>query len=476
MHITTAIYCRVSTEEQATEGFSIHAQKDKLTKYAEVNDWTVTDYYVDDGISGKNLKDRPEVTRLLEDVKSGKINNVLVYKLDRLTRSVKDLIYLIELFDKHNCTFNSQTEKIDTSNAVGRMFVKIIGIFAEFERENLAERVTFGYEQKTREGNYTNTNGVFGYDYIVGKGILEVNELESKYVRKIYEWYLNGDSMLSIAKRLRDDSVPTKRGGNWNQSTIYSILTNPLYIGTVRYGVHKQNGFHVDGKDIEPILEEATYKNVQDLMTKRKKFQTRKYSSDDTYYFRVLKCAECGGKYSARQQLQSGKKYITYACNNHYNGTCDAKGFSHKKLEQAFLEYLDKINDFSYDDSILNNKLTNNDDEIILIKEEINKLTIKRSNTTKLFAGDKIDLDSLKEIQSIVDEKLNSLKGKLKELENKPKEEKLDKEQIKKVALNIKNNFLHLTNKERKIFIERFIKEIKVKKEDDNVKILNILF
>lgn len=472
----TAIYCRVSTEEQATEGFSIHAQKDKLTKYAELHDWTIDDLYVDDGISGKNLKDRPEVTRLLEDVKSGKINNVLVYKLDRLTRSVKDLIYLIELFDKHKCTLNSHTEKLDTSNAVGRMFVKIIGIFAEFERENLAERVTLGYEQKTREGNYTNTNGVFGYDYIIGKGILEVNELESKYVKKIYEWYLNGDSMLNIAKTLRNEGVPTKRGGNWNQSTIYSILNNPLYIGTVRYGVHKQNGFHVEGKDIEPILEESIYKNVQDLMTKRKKFQTRKYSSDNTYYFRVLKCDKCGGKYHARQQIQSGKKYITYACNNHYNGTCDAKGFSHKKLEQAFLGYLDKINDFNYDDCILNNKLTNNDDEIILIKDEIDKLIIKRSNTTKLFAEDKIDLASLKEIQGIVDEKLNCLKGKLKELENKPKEENLDKEQIMKVALNIKNNFLHLTNKERKIFIERFIKEIKVKKEGDNVKILNVMF
>ena len=95
----TAIYARVSTEEQATEGFSIHAQKDKLTKYAESNDWIITDYYVDDGISGKNLTERPEVTRLIEDVKSGKINNVLVYKLDRLTRNVKDLIYLIELFN-----------------------------------------------------------------------------------------------------------------------------------------------------------------------------------------------------------------------------------------------------------------------------------------------------------------------------------------------------------------------------------------
>ena len=186
----TAIYIRVSTEEQAHEGFSINAQKEKLTKYAEINDWVITDYYIDDGISGKNLTERKEVTRLIEDVKFGKINNVLVYKLDRLTRSVKDLIYLIELFDKYDCTFNSETEKIDTSNAVGRMFVKIIGIFAEFERENLAERVSFGYEQKAREGNYINTRGVFGYNYIVGKGILKVNKLESHYVKKIYEWYL----------------------------------------------------------------------------------------------------------------------------------------------------------------------------------------------------------------------------------------------------------------------------------------------
>ena len=102
----TAIYVRVSTEEQANEGFSINAQKDKLTKYAEINDWNIVDYYIDDGISGKNLTERPEVNRLINDVKAKKITNVLVYKLDRLTRSVKDLIYLIELFDKNNCTFN----------------------------------------------------------------------------------------------------------------------------------------------------------------------------------------------------------------------------------------------------------------------------------------------------------------------------------------------------------------------------------
>lgn len=261
----TGIYVRVSTEEQVVDGFSINAQIDKLSKYADSLDWEVVDYYIDEGISGKNLSDRGEVNRLISDVISGKINNVLVYKLDRITRSMKDLIYLIELFDKYGCTFNSQTEKIDTSNAVGRMFIKIIGIFAEFERENLAERVSFGYEQKTREGNYTNCNGVYGYDYIKGYGLV-VNAVEKDIVNNIFTWYLSGESMLGIARYLSELGVPTKRGGKWRCSTIKSILTNPLYIGVVRYGLHKKNGFEVVGKNIESIVDEDVFYKVQNLI------------------------------------------------------------------------------------------------------------------------------------------------------------------------------------------------------------------
>ena len=473
----TAIYCRVSTEEQATEGFSIHAQKDKLTKYAIINDWDIVDYYVDDGISGKNLTERPEVTRLIEDVKKGKIKNVLIYKLDRLTRSVKDLIYLIELFDKNNCTFNSQTEKIDTSNAVGRMFVKIIGIFAEFERENLAERVTLGYEQKTREGNYTNCNGVFGYDYIVGKGKLKLNKNEAGYVRKIYNWYLEGESMLKIAKKLKDLNVPTKRGGHWNQSTIYSILTNPLYIGNVRYGVGRKNGFEVSGKNIIPIINEELFNNVNNLMKKRKKFQTRKYSSDDTYYLSVLKCSLCGSKYYARQQLQSGKKYITYQCNGHNNNSCNAPGFSHKKIENAFINYLDNIKDLEFDKNILKKEKTDINNSTSELKDQINKLNNKKKETIKLFATDEIDYNVFNEIKKVIDEKIEVLNNELNSYNKDNNQEDLTNvEVIKEIVINLKNNFLHLNNHEKKMFLERFIKEIKVRKENNDVIIEEVIF
>lgn len=474
----TAIYCRVSTEEQATEGFSIHAQKDKLTKYAESNDWDIVDYYVDDGISGKNLTDRKEVSRLIEDVKKGKINNVLIYKLDRLTRSVKDLIYLIELFDGYNCTFNSQTEKIDTSNAVGRMFVKIIGIFAEFERENLAERVTFGYEQKTKEGNYTNCNGVFGYDYLVGKGKLKVNKNEAIYVKKIFNWYLDGDSMVKITKKLKDLNVPTKRGGHWNQSTIYSILTNPLYIGNVRYGVGRKNGFEVSGKNITPIINEDLFNSVSNLMKKRKKFHNKKYSSDDTYYFRVLRCSLCGGKYHARQQLQSGKKYITYQCNGHNNNSCNAPGFSHIKIENAFINYLENIKDLEFDKRILKKekKVIENNDALDL-QEQIEKLNKKKKDMAELFSTDEIDYDTFKEVKSVIDSKLEVLNNELDKINKYSNEEDLTNEEIiKEVIVNLKNNFMHLNNHEKKMFLERFVKEIKVRKEGNDVELDEVIF
>ncbi len=261
----TGIYVRVSTEEQV-DGFSINAQIDKLTKYIDVCGWEYVDIYIDEGISGKNISNRKAINRLICDVCNHRINNVLVYKLDRITRSVKDLIYLIELFDKYNCTFNSMTEKIDTSNAVGRMFIKIIGIFAEFERENLAERVSMGYEQKTREGNYTNCNGVYGYDYVNGVGLV-LNEEESLVVKRIYNYFLDGNSMLSIVRKLESEFIKTKRGGKWRVSTIKSILTNPLYIGRVRYGLHKNNSFIVEGKNIDRIISDDIFYLVQNKFT-----------------------------------------------------------------------------------------------------------------------------------------------------------------------------------------------------------------
>ena len=181
----TAIYVRVSTEEQVKEGYSIRGQEQKLKDYARIKDWQIYDIYIDEGISGKNITARPEINRLIEDVKQGNVKNVLVFKIDRLTRSTSDLIYLIDLFNEYNCAFNSLMESIDTQTASGRMFLKIIGIFAEFERENISERITLGRERKVKEGySLCSHTASYGYDRPKGRKIQTIIKARHKlYVK-----------------------------------------------------------------------------------------------------------------------------------------------------------------------------------------------------------------------------------------------------------------------------------------------------
>lgn len=478
--IVTGIYIRVSTEDQAKDGFSIHAQREKLTKYAEANDWDIFDYYVDDGISGKNLDGRPEVTRLLNDVKEGKVNNVLIYKLDRLTRSVRDLIYLIELFEKHNCTFNSQTEKIDTSNAVGRMFVKIIGIFAEFERENLAERVSFGYEQKTREGNYTNCNGVYGYDYIVGEQKLIVNDIEKELVNRIFDLYIDGKSYFKIANQFNQENVPTKRGGHWASATVKSIINNPLYVGKVRYGVQDKNkdkAFTVDGNDIEPIISFEKWELANNIIDTRKHYRVRRYPSENSYFFHIIKCGKCGGNISARQQTQHNKLYITYRCNNACRGFCECGGFSHITMEKAFIEYLDTLKNMKPDQSIMNKKksILSSQKQKDEINKRIEKLESKKKTIRNQFINDLLSVD---EYRNMTEEIANQLKlqyDKIRQLDSIIEESKetYTYDDVKDLVTNIKLNWEYLTNKEKQQFLERFVNVIKVEKLKDDKIIIN---
>jgi len=469
----TAIYIRVSTEDQATEGFSINAQKEKLTKYLEANEWELYNIYIDDGISGKNLKDRPQIKKMIEEIKKKNINNVLVYKLDRLTRSLSDLMDLLNVFDEYGCSLNSQTEKLDTSNAVGRMFLKIIGTFAEFERENLSERVSFGYEQKTREGGYTNVNGVYGYNYIKGVGTLEINPLESEIVRDIYSMFLNGKAMITIAKEFNQKKVPTKRGGSWSQSTIKSILSNPLYIGKIRYGVNKKlknRAFAVDGTH-EPIIDEDTFNRVQDQMSKRKKFNIKKLPSTNAYFSNSLICERCGSRFHPKQQKHKGKLYISYYCNNKQTGKCDCPGISHNKILKAFEKYIENI---KLDEDIeINTADDNNQEE--LLQNELDTIDKKRKRIQSLFIDETISSDDYKDFILDISQQKEIIEDKLKSL-TKEKEEQIDYFSIKSLVTNLKLNWDYLNDEERYSFILQFVYCIKIRVNKNIFCISNLTF
>src|SRR5690625_4111289 len=176
------IYVRVSTREQAEEGYSIQAQLNRLKAYCESQGWNVSRVYNDEGLSAKDTN-RPQLQQMIDNIKANKIDVVLVYRLDRLTRSVFDLYNLLETFDKHECGFKSATEVYDTTTAMGRLFITIVAALAQWERENLGERVAVGLEEKVNQGLFP--GGFSPYGYKVEKSRLDQGEKESELVSSV---------------------------------------------------------------------------------------------------------------------------------------------------------------------------------------------------------------------------------------------------------------------------------------------------
>ncbi|MDR2572599.1 MAG: recombinase family protein, partial [Oscillospiraceae bacterium] len=292
------MYCRVSTEEQAKEGFSIKAQQDKLKDYIKIKGWEFYDIYIDDGISGKNIESRPEVNRLIADVVKGNVENVLVFKIDRLTRSTKDLISLMDLFNENSCAFNSLMESIDTHTPSGRMFIKIIGIFAEFERENIIERVSVALEKKVREGYILSNYNIvpYGYSRQIGQREITINEEESKVVKEIFNLYLHKHkSFNAIATELNRRGILSSTGVKWGSYPVSYILSNPLYMGKVRYSTKDEKRyFEAEGKH-EAIISEEIFSEVKSKMAKMQRI-IRKRPHEENYFCGTLMCGECGKK------------------------------------------------------------------------------------------------------------------------------------------------------------------------------------
>ncbi len=332
-NVNTGIYVRVSTEEQAQHGFSVRAQIEKLTYYCEkIKNWVIFDIYIDEGISGKNIKERPSLIRMIDDIKNKKVNNVLVFKIDRLTRSTKDLIDLIELFNMFDCDFNSLNESIDTATATGRMFVKIIGIFAEFERENIVERVKLGIDRKVKEG-YTLSTSVapYGYNRPKGEKTLIIKNDESIIVKKIFDLFLKNVSIEEIVNYLIFNNIKTKKNRKWTYKTVKLILTNSTYIGKVRHGLNTKEYYENDGYH-DSIVSDKDFYLVQEKIKKEK--------ITDAYFSHILKCC-CGSDMVPKRIYKTNKKgikkvYINYRCKNKKEG-CN-RDISHKKLNDLMNE------------------------------------------------------------------------------------------------------------------------------------------
>lgn len=476
--LETGIYVRVSTEEQAKEGFSIRAQEQKLKDYARIKEWAIHKIYIDEGISGKNIVDRPQINELINDIKKGYVKNVLIFKIDRLTRSTSDLIYLINLFNEYNCAFNSLCESIDTQTPSGRMFIKIIGIFAEFERENIVERTKLGFERKVKEGySLCTRTASYGYDKIKGDKIQKINEKEAVIVREVFDMFLNQHmSFLDIAKNLNSRNISTKENSIWHARTVKNLLTNCNYIGNVRYATKdKDRNFEVKGNH-EPIISEELYEETQNLISKISTKSYTKKPKEENYFSGFLFCGKCGARLVVHDDYyrkKNGEKIFksSYRCSNYIRKTCNASNISQKNVEKAFIEYISNIEDFNAIDEIQieENKKINNQNEKLINKlnKQYENLEKKEKEILNLYVDNKINFENYINLKNHIDKEKNIINIELDKIEiiEDKKEMAIKKDDIIK---NLKENWSLLTNIEKRQFLENFVDKIIIVNELQN--------
>ena len=301
-----ALYIRVSTEAQAEEGYSVGAQSERLRSYCKAMGWEDWEEYIDGGWSGSNLS-RPEIQRLISDAGEGKLQSVIVYKLDRLSRSQKDTLYLIEdVFLPHSVDFISLNESIDTSTAYGRAMIGILSAFAQLERENIFMRTRMGMLERVKKGYWMGGGGVpFGYDYDREQGILIPNE-QAETVRKIYDLYIKGYSAQKIAEML--DLKYEK--------LVNQILTRRSNLGLISYKGEEYPGRH------EPIFSREVFDLAQRKMRQRAA-GARATPGGVHLLSGLIWCGRCGSRMRYMRWGKAGYKLVCYS----YDAT---KAYMHK--------------------------------------------------------------------------------------------------------------------------------------------------
>lgn len=304
-----AIYVRVSTQEQAQNGYSVEEQTERLKKYSEAIGRIDYKIYTDGGFSGGNT-DRPALQELINDIKSHLIDKVIVYKLDRLSRSQLDTLYLIEkVFLANDCDFVSISENFDTSTPFGKAMIGILAVFAQLEREQIKERMMLGKQARAREGKFHGSAQVpIGYDYIDGE--LITNDFEKMQIIKIFNDYASGKLAPTIASELNALGYYQKNG-KWLAETVRAVLKRKTYLGYTFYRGEYYKGTH------EAFISEELFEKVQRMLKERRDDhlkRNRRSGKANSYLGGFLYCAKCGAKYLKCMHTGTGTPKLKYKC------------------------------------------------------------------------------------------------------------------------------------------------------------------
>lgn len=420
--IRVAIYARVSTEEQAEHGYSIDAQLETLRGYCKLYNRVVAGEYVDRGVSGKSLKGRYELQRLLQDAKEGKLDEVIVWKFNRMARKNIDLLQIVDLLEKNNVAFQSFTEKFDTSTSMGKFALQMMGAVGELERNTIVDNVKMGHRQRARTGKH-NGKVPLGYRSIKvderGRETrIVVIEDEAVLVRNIFEQYAAGHGLKAIANDLNHRGHKTKTGKPFSTCAIRDILDNPMFVGKIRYNRYENWAERRrKGKTSEIILveghhpaiiSEELWEKVQ-LLRQKKSVMPKKRFEGEYLLTGLIRCPECGAAMTASRTVnraKDGTKIVRmyYSCGRFRSGgssVCHANSVRKDVAERAVTE---RIRQAVTQPHILKKVVRSINehrsgrikplrDELAAVQARIDKLEEKKRKYLGLYEMDEIDRD-----------------------------------------------------------------------------------
>ena len=477
--VIAGLYPRVSTEDQSRFGHSLDEQEDRLKKLCEFKDYEIYKVYREEGVSAKDTN-RPKFKEMIQDMKDGKINKIIVYKLDRLTRSIQDLENICKMLEEYNCDLESVAEEINTGNANGKFFIRMLTILAQLEIERTSERTKFGLIGAAKKGHISGQPAL-GYTKKDKSKKLVIDELESDVVKRIFSMYLEGSSVCHICEIFNEENVLNK---HWATTTVDKILSNKIYIGSIEHGKRNKKNTQIFEDVVPVIIDKTTFECVQ----KRKEKNIKNYKRKRTYIFmQKILCPKChkimGGESSTSG---TGDKHIYYKCN------CCKRRISEKKIESELMKFLNDMLDFFLiiDNSFKPSMCRDIEEEIIKYEKMEHELNDKITKIKQEFMNGKIAVKSFEKELHYLEKEIKNIEIKITELKDlkQNNEHKQDVElffnmkEIEKLKLKSKyvkehNLWSKLSQEQKQYIINKYIDEIEISSDNHhNISILNIIF
>lgn len=472
------LYIRVSTEDQAREGFSLPEQEKRLRAMCEYKGYEIYKLYKDAGISAKTGNTRPAFEELLQDIRDKKCNTIVVLKLDRLTRSVFDLEGIMNFLEENNAYLDCANEEINTTNSSGKMVARLLTTVSQNEIERTSERTKFGLSGAIKEGHIP-ARAPLGYKHIDKK--LVPDSLTKDIVIRIYNLYFEGKSYYNIATIFNEEQVLGKT--NWKDTGILRIISNEVYKGDYVHG--KRTNHPTLYKDVvEPIISKEMWENCQ----VQKKKNQKNYMRTQTYIFlQKLKCPKCGRILAggASHKIKSDKWYFYYRCENCKNNIHENKIEDKiKNLLADILEYDNVVNEFFL--PVLKSKVDNPKEQL---EKELKNLNNKQDRIRKAYIDELFTEEEFKQESKLIENQIEIINSKL--LENSQAEQlnfttedillKRDMDFINKVKLPISyyafNDNWDLLDRDIKAdIVMRYIDDIELELKNNKYEVKQINF